>query len=226
MKIVLNGIEGVFDCGQDKVWTIAIENQDAFYAVISDIGRQIEGSEGESVLSEDNKVIRMDKYAEMITQFVPFDMNKKVLLNKITSELQKLAMDDEHYMQANELLMEWERFCLGLEFEMPINIEFTKISIESLVKAAGIMIVDDYENLAEKIIDYMQLVELFEGKKLFIFVNLRSFIGDPDLQLFIDAVIKRKYQILMLENKEYRILQNEKRYLIDEDMCEICYNNE
>lgn len=225
MKILLKGIEQVFDCGQSNVCTVIIENPKMFYDIVVDIERQIEGFDGNSVLSEDNKPIRMDKNIEQITQFVPFDINKKTLLNKITSEMQKLALDDNHFLQTNELLTAWENLCINLEFEMPVNLDFCKINVESLIKASGIMIADDYISLAEKVIDYIQMVEKFEGKKLFVLVNMRSYIGNEEAQLFINEIVSREYQIIMLENKEYKLLDKEKRYLIDEDMCEICYNN-
>lgn len=226
MKIVLKGIEQVFDCGQSNVCTVIIENSKMFYDIVLDIERQIEGFDGNSVLSEENKVVRMDKNAEQITQFVPFDMNKKTLLNKIAAEMQKLALDDSHFLQTNELLTAWENLCINLEFEMPVNLDFCKINVESLIKASGIMISDDYMSLAEKVIDYIQMVEKFESKKLFVLVNMRSYIGNEEAQLFINEIVSREYQIIMLENKEYKLLDKEKRYLIDEDMCEICYNND
>lgn len=226
MKIVLKGIEQVFDCEQNNVCTVIIENSKMFYDIVVDIERQIEGFDGNSVLSEDNKVVRMDKNAEQITQFVPFDINKKTLLNKITAEMQKLALDDSHFLQTNELLTAWENLCINLEFEMPVNLDFCKINVESLIKASGIMISDDYMSLAEKVIDYIQMVEKFESRKLFVLVNMRSYIGNEEAQLFINEIVSREYQIIMLENKEYKLLDKEKRYLIDEDMCEICYNND
>lgn len=225
MKIILSGIDKVFDCSQGGVCSVIIENPEQFYNIIEDIQRQIDGYEGMSVLSEDNKVLRMDKYAEQIMQFVPFDMNKKTLINKILSELQKLAVDDVHLLQANELLSKWEQLCMDLEFELPANLEFNKICVESLIKAAGVTIVDDYESLAEKIIDYMNLVEVYEGRKLYILINMRSFVGDRVMQEFIDMINVKGYQVIMLESSEKDLLNNEKRYLVDADMCEICYND-
>lgn len=226
MKMVLAGIEQVFDCTGDGVCTVVIESPRLFYEIVSDLQRQIDGFEGKSVLSADNKVMRMDKYAEQIMQFVPFDMNKKTLLNKILSEMQEMAMGDEFFMQTNELLAAWEKLCMSFEFEMPVNLNFTKINIESLLKASGLMVEEEYDSLAAKIVDYIQLVERFEGKKLFICINMRSFIEDEEMQRFIDTVQERNYQVLLLENAAHKLLRGEKRCLIDANLCEICYHND
>ncbi len=223
MKIILKGIDRVFDCSLGKVCSFVIENQDVFLDMITDIEDQIRGNEGISVLSKNNQIQRMDKYAELITQFVPFDLNRKVLLNKIISTMQKAALDESHLAQANEVLNAWEKLCVDIEFEMPISMEFSNINIDTLIKSAGVTIADDYSSLAEKLLDYMQIVEIFECKKLFILVNVRSFINDNEMQHLIDDIIMREYQVILLDNTERKLLHNENRYLIDEDLCEICY---
>ncbi len=225
MKIVLSGIERVFDCAEDGIWSVIIERQGLFYEIVSDIRKQIDGFEGKSVLSEENKVLRMDKYTEQIMQFIPFDMNKKTLLNRIISEMQKMSISADFYLETNEILTEWEKLLMNLEFEIPANLNFTKINIESLLKASGIMIEEEYDSLATKIVDYIQLVEKFEGRKLFVLVNMRSFVDDEEMQRFIDTVRERDYQIILLENMEHTLLRGEKRYLVDENLCEICYTD-
>lgn len=221
MRIVLSGIDQVFDCSGD-VCSVVIENQTLLYNVAHDIATQIQGLDGQSVLSEENKTLRMDKCAEQIMQFVPFDLNRKGILNKIAAELQRIAVDSDHYLQTSEMLASWERYCMDLEFEVTGDIDFTKINVESLIKAAGIEIVDDYDNLAEKLIDYFRLVETYDNRKLFILINLRSYMPDDMMQQFIAMVMERGYQILLLEGAERPLLRGEKRYIVDADRCVIC----
>ena len=107
-------------------------------------------------------------------------------------------------------------------FELTGDIDFTKINIESLIRAAGVEITDDYDNLAEKLIDYFQLVETYDVRKLFILVNLRGYMPDDMTQQFMRMILDRGYQILMLEGAEHPRLLYEKRYIIDIDHCIIC----
>lgn len=222
MKMVLCGMDQVLDCSGSEVCSVVIENQTLLYEIVSDIGAQLQGLEGRSVLSKDNKVLRMDKYAEQIVQFVPFDLNRKGIINKVTAELQRIAVDGEHYIQTSEMLAQWERYCMELEMELTGDIDFTKITIESLIKASGVEIIDDYDNLAEKLIDYFRLVETYDCKKLFIMVNLRSYIPDTLMQEFIDESLARGYQMLLLEGAERPVLNHERRYIVDTDRCVIC----
>lgn len=222
MKIAFYGIEDVFECDGETRWTVVVENQKKFSEILMDIVAQLEGNEGRTVLSKDNSLLRMDKNLELLSQFLPFDINRKSLLTKITARMQEMAVGEDFYLQTQELLGEWEKFCLDLSVQLVGDFNFTKISVESLLKSAGVEIEGSYERLGEKILDYMELVNAYEGTKVFVFVNLRSFIDDVEMKVFLEEVIKRNYEAIFIESSEHPIISGEKRYIIDADLCNIC----
>ena len=95
-------------------------------------------------------------------------------------------------------------------------------SEETLIKAAGICVDDDYDNLGEQLLDYFELVQEYDGKKLFILVNLRSYLSDAEMNLFLQNIIERDIQILILESSEHPILECECRHIVDADFCILC----
>lgn len=222
MKIILPQIDYVFDCFGDKCSSIVIENQNAFYNIVTDICNQNAGEDGQSVLSEDNKILPMAKYSELISQFVPFDINQKNLLTKIAARIQHIAVDESHYMRTSEMMSTMERYFMELSIEMVGNLEFQKVTAEAMIKASGIHIDDTYDNLGEKLLDYFELVQEYDNRKLFVLVNVRSYISDNEMEYFLESVLAREIQILMLEGSEHNILKNEKRHIVDADMCVIC----
>ena len=183
---------------------------------------QVQGEEGISVLSEDNKVLPMAKHIELITRFVPFDMNQKNLITKMTTRMQNIAIDESHYLETKEMLGKWEQYLMKLSLDMVGTFGFSKISIETLIKAAGICVDDDYDNLGEQLLDYFELVQEYDGKKLFILVNLRSYLSDAEMNLFLQNIIERDIQILILESSEHPILEWECRHIADADFCILC----
>ena len=222
MKMVFPGINQVFDCENgEEVWSLVIENQNLFYGILSDIRGQIEGIEGKVVLSEKNNLLSIAKTVELLIQFVSFEINQKQLISKVISKLGQIAVDEMHYGRTMELLGEIESYFTELAFELTGNIEFTKLGAEGLLKGAGVQFCDDYEQLGEKIIDYMELVSEYDREKLFIFVNLRSYISDAQMEEFLETALARGYQMLLLESCEHPLLPREKRYIVDADLCEI-----
>ena len=210
MKIILSEIDHIFDCAGSRCCSIVIENQKLFYSVIRDIFNQIQGEEGISVLSEDNKVLSMAKYIELITRFVPFDMNQKNLITKITTRMQNIAVDESHYLDTKEMLGKWEQYLMKLSLNLVGSFGFSKISIETLIKAAGIRVDDDYDNLGEQLLDYFELVQEYDGKP------------DAEMNLFLQNIIERDIQILILESSEHPILEWECRHIVDADFCILC----
>ena len=68
----------------------------------------------------------------------------------------------------------------------------------------------------------MELVREYDSERIFITLNLWSYISDNEMNKFVNDVVVRGYKLLMLENTEYPIIEHEKRYIIDADKCIIC----
>ncbi len=223
MKLIIPHVDYVFDCGDIQTCcSIIIENQKLFLDTLMDISMQLCGNDGISVLSENDKVILIYKRVELLNQFVSFDMNQKNILNKVTSCMLNLATDATHFMETNQILADWERYLMNLSFSLKGNFEFTKVSTDTLIKAAGLKIEENYDNLGEQLIDYMELVQEYDARKLFIFVNLRSYMNDDDMDIFMQNILERQIEVLFMESSEHAILRHEKRYIVDADMCVIC----
>lgn len=102
-----------------------------------------------------------------------------------------------------------------------IEIQCDKISVAQVLKAAGIRIISEYDQLTENLYSYMQVVREFDGDKVFVFVNLRSFVKTRELQSFADTVLSHGYRVLLLDNYAHPKLFAEHRLIVDKDLCEI-----
>ena len=81
---------------------------------------------------------------------------------------------------------------------------------------------EDYDSLSEKLVDYFELVEKYDRKKLFIIYGMRSFVADKEMELFLETVLQHGYNVLMIESGERDRLPSESRYIVDSSLCEIC----
>ena len=73
---------------------------------------------------------------------------------------------------------------------------------ELLKKACNVEIIDDSESLIDKIINYITISLDLLDTELFIFVNFKSFINDNKFQDFIDTIVSKHINVLMLENND------------------------
>ncbi len=222
MKFVYPEINRVFDTEGDKVPTLIIENQPLLFRLLGDIRSQIEGEDGKSVVSDNGKVLQTSKSAELITELIGFTLNRRQLINKASSVLEKTVMSGELFGEATELLYELNAFLSKAAFELDGDICFQGISFSSLIKSSGMEFREDYDSLPEKLIDYFELVEKYDRKKLFIIYDLRSFVSDKNVELFLETVVQHGYNVFMIESSERERLPSERRYIVDSSLCEIC----
>ena len=221
MKFYYTRIDEVFNICHDYINEIIIENQGLFSDICEDIYQQIEGNDGQSIVSIDNVPIDIRKNVELITQFVPFELNKKGLLNKVISRAEKMAIEPDYYEITMTELANIEKFMWKITENMGGNFVYSKLSIGNVIKSLGIEFEDDEKNLCEKILDYMELVKEYDNDKLFVFVNLRSYISDNDCIRLYDTILRKQFNTLMIENCEHEVCPTEKRIIVDKDNCVI-----
>ncbi|MDY3239562.1 MAG: type II-A CRISPR-associated protein Csn2 [Anaerovoracaceae bacterium] len=220
MKLTYPDISKVFNTEDDKVNVIIIENPRLLYDWLTDINNQLAGTEGMTVVSTDNKVLPFSKYVELLCQFVPFELNKRNLISKAVNELEHISVEDYHE-ETLEIISTIESFLYNLSYALPGDIDFPKLSMRNIISSAGLRFNSSSDSLCERIIDYITLVREYDRDKLFILVNLRCFVSNSEFSAFVDTILNRRINIVLIENREYENVPGENRYIIDEDLCEI-----
>lgn len=208
------------ELSDEHIVTIILENQHMFYSIISDINSQLEGADGKFVLSEDYQPLDMRKHTELITQFVPFSINQKELINKLYSTLKTRSMNEEMYQKTAELYTAISKYMYFLTEDYENELIFDcPDDISGLLKTFNVRFYDSDKSLSEKILEYTIAASELKGERVFIFVNIRSYLTDNQIEALFKNFILRKIKVLCIENKEYRKLTMEERIIIDEDMC-------
>lgn len=220
MRFVYPLITEEFETDRGYFNTIVVENQPFLCEIIEDLCNQKNGDEGKAVVSENNVPLSISKNVEIIDRFIPFELNTKPIISGICSVLESCAYNEINYSRTNEILAELERYLYDISMDVPCSVCFDAITISSIIKHSGVGIDIKGAGIAEKLCEYMELVTELDRKKLFFVINLRSFINDMDMQNFIQTVLMHGYHVIAIENHSYSKLINEKRIIIDSDMCE------
>ena len=220
MKFVHPQIETVFSVDNGYVNELVIENRRLFRTVIEDISLQISGFSGQSVLSIDNTPVETSKNAEIITNFVPFELNSKSLVSKIVQALEKKSVDADFFTATAEILQRTETYLDSLTQDFSCDLVYGKLNMNSILKSVGISVDDSTKSNLEKLFDYTELVREFDADKLFFLVNMRTFYSDNDMNEFIKTALGHSSRVFLLESRPYSLLDNVKRVTIDDELCE------
>ena len=221
MKFTHPQIDRAFDTCCGKVNSIVVENQHFLSELLCDVASQLQGFDGQWIVSENETMLSFNRAVELLDVFVPFELNRKPLITKLCAVLERYAVLPEIYEKTGEIVTCINEYLDTLAFELPNDIVFTKVNIGSVIKGACPEFRDDYDSIGEKVIDYFELVRQLDRDKLFITLNLRSFIDDEEAERFMETVLNHGYHVIMLESSDRARLPSECRLVIDADLCEI-----
>ena len=76
-------------------------------------------------------------------------------------------------------------------------------------------------SFSEKIIQYMKIMSELMGKKLLVFVNIRSDLEKDQIQELMKNAVYNEIALLFIENIQRDFLEMKKYYIIDKDGCEV-----
>lgn len=220
MKLIYKDMEHVLCFDGGYVNELVVENKKMFFDMVSNISMQADGARGDWILSISDKPVEFGRYADVTVQFAPFQINRKSLLTKLYAALEQKAMLAENYHETGELLGKIERYVFQLAEDFPFEINCTKLTIGTIIKAISPEIEENEKDALEKVFSYMELVRELDKDRLFIMINMRTYFSDEEMERFVESVCLHDFKLLLLESSSLSALQNAKRYTIDLDLCE------
>ena len=222
MKIVHPELQNKLIFDSYNECELIIESQVLFSKFVSEMHMQITGKEGKFVLSDNEKELEIDKVMEMIINPFSINLNDKKILGKLYSELSTLAMQEDMYMNTIELFNKIRSFITDIEQKSSYILETdSDFNIVNLFKAFGVQIESCNQNFFETVCQYMKVISQTLCKKIFAFVNLRSYITDEQAELLIKEARYNEVNVLFIENIQRSCLNGCQQYIIDSDYCEI-----
>ncbi len=220
MKLVYRDMEHILRFDEGCVNELVVENKKLFFEMASSIAMQVDGLHGDFVLSIADKPVEFGKYADLTVQFAPFQVNRKSLLTKLYTELEKKALIPENHVKTGELLGELEAYILQLSEDFPFEINCQKLAIGPVIRALLPEIDESDKSPLEKIFAYMEFVRELGSDKLFVMINMRSYFSDEEMEYFTESVCLHDFKVLLLENCASSPLNHIRRFVIDADLCE------
>ena len=84
-----------------------------------------------------------------------------------------------------------------------------------------VKIEDSTGKFFERLVCYIKNAIEVLSVKVFVFINLRSYLTDNQMQELIQEITYQEVHALFIENQERTCLKGGIRYIIDKDGCEI-----
>lgn len=223
MKLVHPNFLFPIEFEENKITTVVIESPKIFQKYLGELYQQTEGELGKWVLSHESELMEIKKFCEVIINPYALDMNNRKVLGKLYEDIKKDIMHSEKLLRWNTLYPYITELMEELIEDFDYHLEYTEeIEIKDFLKLMNLHVRNHSIDMTEKLIDYINLYHTLLGTKLFVLVNIKSYLEEKQLKYLYEQAFYHKFNLLLIENYENKVENKcELRYIIDKDNCAI-----
>lgn len=220
MKLMFPILDAPVSIDGEYVNSLVVENQKCLYSLLIDLYSQINKSAGPIVLSDKDKILDISKKVELVTQFVPFEINSKSLLTKLNNQLKSIANED-FYIEGREVTQRVLEYAFKICDKVPYDLIVKDIDIADVIKLVDVKFDMVPDSLSEQLYDYSNIITELEGEKLFIFVGSKAYINENEYFELCKLFVGHKIPVLFIDNSLPYSNKYESILTIDSDLCVI-----
>lgn len=222
MKLMHPLFSAPLDFGESSIIALVIENPDYFQQFILDTKHQIGGKGGPLILSDDLRLLDLDKVAALIVDPFSLDWSNRALMNKVMKVLSDIALGEDFYLRSTELINRIKLYGMEIVENTDINLEVKgNPDVVQTLKLLDIGFVNGELGLDEELLQYIEITSQLFSIRLFAFVNAFSYLSCDKIALMIKDIQYQHNYVLFIESKESETCKLCRTKIIDSDLCEI-----
>lgn len=204
---------------ENRATILVIEEKQMRLKVIAGLYRQCLGEIGDFVLFEDDQIIKIQKVADILLNPFAIDCNNKKVLTKLYQEIQDCGNENfynEKQKVNSEIILLLDKIMLNVPYNITTTLDFDFIE---LCKLYNIQFEATGDNLIERLIDYIRIMNEMCGYKVFILLNFAMYLSEEELRNLYEFAAYQKIYLLLIEYIMPTVIANEKGCIIDKDGC-------
>lgn len=204
---------------ENKITTIVIENPSVMSEVIRDISKQVNGEDGEWILSDQDKIFSLEKSGIFLDNPLMVNSNEKRILTRLYKELSEQAntLMYEDYTQINSYIVSFlERLLDTVPYHLDMEVD---MDLTGILKLYGVKIESDVVSVLEALLDYLRALSCICNIHVVFILNVKQFLTIEEVQQLYEFCFYEKIYIINLEGQKNYNLEQEKCVIIDKDLC-------
>lgn len=204
---------------ENKITTIVIENPSVMSEVIRDISKQVNGEDGEWILSDQDKIFSLEKSSIFLDNPLMVNSNEKRILTRLYKELSEQAntLMYEEYTQINSYIVSFlERLLDTVPYHLDMEVD---MDLTGILKLYGVKIESDGVSVLEALLDYLRALSCICNIHVVFILNVKQFLTLEEVQQLYEFCFYEKIYIINLEGQKNYNLEQEKCVIIDKDLC-------
>lgn len=220
MKLLNNEYNFSFDFDMNLINELICESPNIYNELIVALYNACNNNYSSFVLSNNSEIMDFTRNCEIIFNPFQIDINNKKNIDKLYLELSNTINEHDLYIDKNALISSIIKYINKLSLLSDYNINFIEdIDFKNILKIANVKLESNESNLVESLYDYMNITNKLQGERIYIFINLKTFITLEQVAKLYKSVIYNKFKIVLFENFDRKTIENEKKIIIDNDGC-------
>ncbi|MBQ6449615.1 type II-A CRISPR-associated protein Csn2 [bacterium] len=222
MKMRLPGFD------QELVWTstqhvneLIVENSQFFRRIIQDFYQHEDDGSGISLIDQ-GQALDFASDIETVINPTQLDFNNRRVTLNFFKLLTQASLNENNYLPTQELKATLASYLVDLVESTQINFQIgtDDFALTQLAKAVNLHLISD-ENFLTRLIEYQEVMRELGKVKLTVWINLRSFLTNEQLQQLLAANNERELNALLLESTPRQPIRSLPRMIIDKQLCQI-----
>lgn len=219
MKLIHTGYGLEMEIKENQVLVLFIENRKAYCQLMQDLWNQVQGQEGNFILSDKMKQLKISREMECI--FNPFSLNcnDRKIMNKLYQEVKEQAdslFQEESAKLNGEINCYLEHLLMQMLYALKYDVDFDAIG---LYKLYHVEIDFSGETLLERIMEYLRVLSKICGVTIYAFVGLKQYLSEEELDQLYKFLFYEKINLVIIESLQMPLIYAEKGWILDEDLC-------
>lgn len=216
---------------EEYINVLQIQDKKLFTNVINSLNDNINNIEDtkERIIILDNDIeIKIEKEVLMIIDVFNIDFNQKKIQSALYNKIEKIYKQEfERMSEFQTIFQKLQLNVLDVFNEFPFEFNYKEsIGIQEYLKLLGLKISNNKGKIIDTVFSLIDVVEYLSAAKLLVFVNLKLYPSDDELNEIYKYAMYKKVNILLIETgEEKEPLENEKILYIDSDYDEIVLYN-
>lgn len=219
MKIVHQGYNFAIPLNENQIAVLSIENVHAYTEILQDIWNQIQGGDGKFILSDKGKILKISKEVDCI--FNPFSLkcNDRKIITRLYQQIKEQA-DNFFLEETMKMNTNINQFLDALLLQVPYALKHNQeLDMVNLLKLYDVGFECSAETVLEQIIEYLRIMNKLCGITVYVFVGLKQYLSSCELKELYKFAFYEKINILIIESIHTPLIEGEKGWIIDSDLC-------
>lgn len=201
---------------------VVLEEPTYHFEIVQELYDGAHGGESRFVLSEGETILDLSRKLAVVPSPWSMDRGSRPLMTALYGRLKKDLAGPELFRTAQEAAAAVARYAgqAGESFAFPLTCDDSP-DLLAFLKAVHLRPEEAEGPLAERMLAYMELCTDLLGTACFVFCGFRGYLPESDLRGLYQTAFLKKFHFLLIESHADRIVEEEDRFIVDSDLCQI-----